>query len=329
MTTSVVKSSTAVPPTAHDGGTCGVHGLHLLSAVVDSYLHQQVSYRKSNISSDEIKRYVQDGGKSFCDEPPKGLFSLPFPVPVNSIPVETRRYGHVHSGIATLDDNLIHHNVQVKTTPRVSACSSPTDEIIDPKHIPSLQAKERSAGKAKNNIPVRVSRPVKGSTSRSAVFASRSKIGVHFSSTLEDLKLVRPNLVPPSPTSVLVSKNPTLTLMSQNNKQHNDGTVPHPSSISCFSPTAASPNVPATALMANGERITTKKSMAELNYIKHKAVPMREKWMSRFLELAEFKKKYGHSKLLTLRCVPIVVFVWNWRDSCFRNTHIYFSLFLF
>ena len=51
----------------------------------------------------------------------------------------------------------------------------------------------------------------------------------------------------------------------------------------------------ATALMANGEHLMTKKCTAETNYIKHKAVPMREKWMARFLELVEFKKKYGHS----------------------------------
>jgi hypothetical protein len=55
--------------------------------------------------------------------------------------------------------------------------------------------------------------------------------------------------------------------------------------------------VSVTALLANGERVVSKKSMAELNYIKHKAVPMREKWMARFLELAEFKEKYGHTKV--------------------------------
>merc|ERR1712238_196402 len=49
--------------------------------------------------------------------------------------------------------------------------------------------------------------------------------------------------------------------------------------------------------MANGERVMAKKCTAELNYIKHKAVPMREKWMARFLELAEFKKKHGHTKV--------------------------------
>ncbi len=52
-----------------------------------------------------------------------------------------------------------------------------------------------------------------------------------------------------------------------------------------------------TRNVANGENALSKKSMAELNYIKHRAVPMRRKWMARFLELAAFKKKFGHTKV--------------------------------
>ena len=52
-----------------------------------------------------------------------------------------------------------------------------------------------------------------------------------------------------------------------------------------------------TKIATNGESALSKKCMAELNYIRHRAVPMRRKWMARFLELAAFKKKYGHTKV--------------------------------
>jgi len=68
-------------------------------------------------------------------------------------------------------------------------------------------------------------------------------------------------------------------------------------STACASVSIHTDKVPDTAFIANGERVMAKKCTAELNYIKHKAVPMREKWMARFLELAEFKKKYGHTKV--------------------------------
>lgn len=58
----------------------------------------------------------------------------------------------------------------------------------------------------------------------------------------------------------------------------------------------SAPRTP-TRTAANGENALSKKMMAELNYIKHRAVPMRRKWMARFLELAAFKKKYGHTKV--------------------------------
>jgi hypothetical protein len=39
------------------------------------------------------------------------------------------------------------------------------------------------------------------------------------------------------------------------------------------------------------------KQLGAWNDVKHKGVPMKEKWMARYEELVEFKKKYGHTKV--------------------------------
>jgi len=281
MATSVAKATTTMTSCDDGKGHQCIHGLHLLSTVVDTFLLHGNAQTQQNSTN---------------------------------IPIETRHYGHVHANL-----------------PRLSACSSPTDDTLNSKsHIySSLRERARSIGKSTSALPVRVSRP-KGSSFRSAVFASRPKMVTHFSPAItagvEDFKLVRPNLVPPSPPSYLqefshhqksrvlhslgFSRQQAQGLME---KQHVNASINQGySSNLLYAPTlnrneskndtktgasAESTKVSAMALMANGERVITKKSIAELNYIKHKAVPMKEKWMARFVELAEFKKKYGHTKV--------------------------------
>jgi len=256
----------------------GIHGLHLLSTVVDTFLHGNVQ-NAQNVQS------------------------------ASNLSINTRHYGLPRMSL-----------------PMVSACSSPTDNGFNSKtHIySSLREKYRNMGKSKSAIPVRVSRP-KCSNYRSTVLPSRSKLSPHFSagnSTSKDLKLEKPNLVPPSPPSTFLQDFSNHQKIKELFMQQAQGilekqaiTAPNAQERTnelLYAPilkvnenknntkTSSGPSaskVSVTALMANGERVVSKKSMAELNYIKHKAVPMREKWMARFLELAEFKKKYGHTKV--------------------------------
>lgn len=251
-----------------------IHGLHLLSTVVDAFVHGNVQNQRTSPST-SIQSY--------------------------------------------------HYSLPRMSLPLVSACSSPTDNAFNskPRISSSLREKARTNGKSKSAIPVRVSRP-KASAFRSTVLASRSKISPHFPVTLttnESLQIETPNLVPPSPPKYLkdLSNHKKIQeLYIQHAKELIEKqalTAPHyqqgsndllyapilkVSANNNKSKTSSAPvatKVSVTALMANGERVVSKKSMAELNYIKHKAVPMREKWMARFLELAEFKKKYGHTKV--------------------------------
>lgn len=265
------KAPVMMASSADGKGAHGIHGLHLLSTVVDSFLgtvQQQQQQKSTNIT------------------------------------IDTRHYGLPRTSL-----------------PLVSACSSPTDTSFNSKtHMySSLREKARNSGKSKNAIPVRVSRPKASAFRGAAVLASRSKISPHFSSAIatgEDMKLEKPNLVPPSPPMHLqdfsnLQKIQELYIMQAQGLMEKQA-LANPLSQELYAPILnvndnknasnissepASPKVSVTALMANGERVVSKKSMAELNYIKHKAVPMREKWMARFLELAEFKKKYGHTKV--------------------------------
>ena len=246
-------SSSAGAQEAH-----GIHGLHLLSAVANNFLHGKVQHA------------------------PK-------------VVIKSRHYGRPRMSL-----------------PLVSACSSPTENTVSSKALvySSLREKARNIGKSKSAIPVRVSRP-KPSTFRNVLNGSRSKIPSHFASAIstgEDLKLEKPNLVPPSPPIYLqeLSNHKKIQeLYLQQAKGLIEKTVLNQgrSTDLLYAPNLetsnneSAPKVPVTALTANGERVMSKKTMAELNYIKHKAVPMREKWMARFLELAEFKEKYGHTKV--------------------------------
>ena len=272
--TSIANATLTMASSAQGQESHGIHGLHLLSTVVDTFLHGNVQNQKNS----------------------------------PSIPIETRHYG-----------------IPRMSLPLVSACSSPTENTFNSNtHIySSLREKARIIGKLKSAIPVRVSRP-KASSFRSALLTSRSKLSPHLSvniATAEDLKLEKPNLVPPSPPSYLqeFSNHQTIqelfiqqaqglmekqTFTTPLSQERTNGLLYAPilkvndneiMSKACSGP--ASTKVSVTAFMANGERVVSKKSMAELNYIKHKAVPMREKWMARFLELAEFKEKYGHTKV--------------------------------
>jgi hypothetical protein len=339
MTTAITSSGTEHK--GYHGGNSGVHGLHLLSAVVDTYtgMNQQVICRHS----------------TFPEKTP-----LAFSVPSDIPNIEDRHYGRL----------LADYDILTK-----SARSSPTAAM----RSPSLQEKGRGAGKLKSHIPVRISHPTKGSAYRSAVVATRSKIGTHLvQSVTKPLNITRPELVLPSSSNNMATSSsshesdamvqilqkhfldgrPIPTLHSQTKiqmlphfYQHHRRSLPMASTtVGVLSPnqrrelaqgltekdaanvsinhgynnsithcdytlngndiknnikiddaaTATASiiavKVPVTAFMANGERGMTKQSTVELNYIKHKAVPTREKWMGRFLELLEFKKKYGHSK---------------------------------
>ena len=243
----------------------GVHGLHLLSNVVDSFLHGNAQNPQSNIP----------------------------------LSIDTRLYGLPHVNL-----------------PLVSACSSPTDNTFKSKTdiYTSVREKSRRIGKSKGSIPVRASRS-KAPSNRNTILPSRSKLSPHITAaiaTCED----KPNLVPPSPPSFLQDFT-NHQMIQELYLKHAQGLLKKQTSTASL--TQERPNdllyapilkandnkivskipskVSVTALLANGERVVSKKSMAELNYIKHKAVPMREKWMARFLELAEFKKKYGHTKV--------------------------------
>ena len=267
-----IASARVIIPSSTDGkgqDQDGIHGLHLLSTVVDTFLH---------------------------------LGSVKTQYNPNTIPIGFRHYG----------------------VPRVSTCSAPTDDTFSTRKYPYSSLQEKARNNARR---VRAYRP-KGSTFRSAVVANRSNMASHFSPAItvgtEGLKLVRPNLVPPSPRphfqefardqkypalhsheffkqqaqglpneeAVAISMNQKhniTTLCSPPGKRNKSGTE------SCCVPEVK--KIPVAVFNTNGERAFSKKSMAELNYIKHKAVPMREKWMARFSELAEFKEKYGHTKV--------------------------------
>jgi len=342
MTTAITSSSTEYK--GYHGSNSGVHGLHLLSAVVDTYtgMNQQViGYRQS----------------TFPEKTP-----LAFSVPSDIPNIKNCHYGRL----------LADYDFLTK-----SARSFPTAAM----RSPSLQEKGRSAGKLKSHIPVRISHPTKGSAYRSAVVATRSKIGPHFvQSVTKALNITRPELVQTSSSNNMAtsSSSPESDAMVQILQKHSlDGRpslhsqtkmqmlpqfYPHhrrslpmaSTAVGVISPnqrrelaqgltekeaanvsikhgynnsiprcdytlngndiknnikidddddaanlTASimAENVPVTAFMANGERVMTKQCTVELNYIKHKAVPTREKWMGRFSEIVEFKKKYGHTKV--------------------------------
>jgi len=356
--------TTALTSSADDKGCHGgIHGLHLLSTVVDTFIHQQVINRQSTFPNNVTKEKASN-------ESPEALFSLAYSVP-SDIPIENRHYGRRLADFSMFDGKLNQHDLLTK-----SARSFPAG-ICN-----SFQEKGRGAGKLNSHLPVRISHPAKGSGYRSTVFATRSKIGSHFVSPVtKAMKIARPDLVLPSLLNMATSSSPESSAMSQNLRDlvHDDKQIHHPHenlqmlphfyqhqhrqlapiafpkagappkqqrelvreridkeavnasikhqynninirthcnsilngrdrkndfrtgngtvSTACASASINADKVPDTAFMANGERVMAKKCTAELNYIKHKAVPMREKWMARFLELAEFKKKYGHTKV--------------------------------
>lgn len=351
--------TTALTSSTDDKGCHGgIHGLHLLSTVVDTFIHQQVINRQSTFPNNFTKEKASN-------DSPEALFSLAYSVP-SDIPIENRHYGRMLADFSMFDGKLNQHDLLKKSARTFPAgvCNS-------------FQEKGRGAGKLNSHLPVRISHPTKGSGYRSTVFATRSKIGSHFVSPVtKTMKIARPDLVLPSLFNLATSSNPEASIMSQNRQDlvHDDKQIHHSheklqmlphfyqhrqlapiaspnasaspkqqreivrgriekeavnvsikheynniithcnsilngrerkndfrssngtESTACASVSIHTDKVPDTAFIANGERVMAKKCTAELNYIKHKAVPMREKWMARFLELAEFKKKYGHSK---------------------------------
>ena len=252
------NATVAIAPTGDAKESHGIHGLHLLSTVVDSFL--------GNVRNQQVNR---------------------------NVPIETPNYG-----------------VQSMSLPLVSTCVSPTDGNFNSKTVYSTLREKRNTGKSKDSIPIRVSHPK--TSFRNTLLAGRNKLSPRLSvSVSQDLNNEVPNLVPPSPPSYLQGLT-TQQKIQELYIQQAMGLIENQNISAPFAPILkacqnantpkTTPALPArkvsvTALMANGERVVSKKSMAELNYIKHKAVPMREKWMARFLELAEFKKKYGHTKV--------------------------------
>lgn len=260
---------TMVSPT--DGKqSYGVHGLHLLSTVVDSFLHGNIQNAQS--------------------------------IPI--VPIETRHCGFPCANL-----------------PLVSACSIPTENVINSKSniYSSLHEKARSIGKSKSAMSVRASRP-KVPSYKNPVLGDRSKIASNFTTGVvigED----KPNWIPPSPP-IFLQEQYNHKKIQELYLQHAKGLVEklttsaplmqerakrllyapilqtnENKNISKTSNRRTSSKMPVTTLLASGELGVSKTTMAELNYIKHKAVPMREKWMARFLELADFKEKYGHTKV--------------------------------
>lgn len=226
-----------------------IHGLHLLSAVANEFLHDNAR------------------------NPPKVL-------------TECRNYSLS----------------PVTILPLVSACSSPTDQTFKSKNTvhSTIHEKARIIRKSKNSIPIRAP--------RTKVFAYRAiqrkplNISPHPSfATAQDSKinLEKPNLVPPSPTHHQDLSNhqriQDFYLKQIEKKALIQGRLLCAPILSVNNNT--SEQKPSTKSVANGTNTDSKKRMAELNYIKHRAVPMRQKWMARFLELAAFKKKYGHTKV--------------------------------
>jgi len=344
MTTAITSSSTEHK--GYHGGNSGVHGLHLLSAVVDTYtgVNQQViGYQQS----------------TFPEKTPLA-FSAPSDIPN----IKNCTYGRLLADIDFLTK---------------SGRSFPTAAM----RSPSLQEKGRGAGKLKSHIPVRISHPTKVSAYRSAVVATRSQIGPHFVQPVtKALNITRPELVLPSSSDNMATSSsssesdamaqtlsqihqkrflegrPSLHSQTQIQMlpqfyQHHRRSLPMASTTvggilssnqrrelpqgptekeaanvsikhgysniitrcdynlngndiknnikidDAATATASimAEKVPVTAFMANGKRVMTKQCTVELNYIKHKAVPTREKWMGRFSEIVEFKKKYGHTKV--------------------------------
>ena len=217
---------------------------------------------------------------------------------------------------STPDEKGVHggvHGLHLLST----VATFPNDNVVTTKKLPEAVLSHtfpvHGLGKLQNNLPIIISHPAKRSVSRSSVFASRKAI-----------KTLRPDLFLRSPNSQKLHQE---SIHGDNKPIHHSDVIAgvHPkqdikndietNSIATTgsSGSIVADKVPATAFMANGERVMAKKCTAELNYIKHKAVPMREKWMARFIELAEFKKKYGHSK-----CICRIYFVLRY-NVC--NTH--------
>lgn len=183
----------------------------------------------------------------------------------------------------------------------------------------SLREKLRNDGKSKRSLPTRASVRNNAKFRRNAS-PSRSQLVAHLPPiTLTNIRGTNatvPTLVPPSPPSYPQASPYKLndldlqkTFGSKSEEQkkkqqrrhlpRNDSTFKTNGTTKCQRTFSASVSKKAlkVALVTNIDRTVAKRSMAELNYIKHKSVPMREKWMARFLELAEFKEKYGHTKV--------------------------------
>lgn len=253
-------------------GQGGVHGLHLLSTVIDTFIQTPI------------------------ESPDDAIFSLTFP----------------------LRADIAIKNLQRS---RILANASMQHDLL------TKSARTFPAGMEnflKSNLPLRISRPTKVSPYKSTVHASRSKIGgSNFASPVMKAMMNPVTLSSVSQETIqmlpqfyqnLQNQKKTLKLKPSIDRQCNKKRIRSDSkvdrkkrkidinigTIATVDSTLGSAvvdKVLATALMANGEHLMTKKCTAETNYIKHKAVPMREKWMARFLELVEFKKKYGHTKV--------------------------------
>lgn len=195
--------------------------------------------------------------------------------------------------------------------PLVSACSSPTEQTSKSKttaHV-TLQEKARMIRKSNNAIPIRAPRPKvftyriikrKPLNVSSHPSVASCTATTRTSTTQEkNVNVEKPNLVLLSPTYHQDLSNhqriQDLYLKRIEKKALIQGRLLCDPILSGNNKTST--QKPSTKSVANGANSVSKKSKAELNYIKHRAVPMRQKWMARFLELAAFKKKYGHTKV--------------------------------
>ena len=333
MTTAITSSSTEHSG-YHGGNSGGVHGLHLLSAVVDTYtgMNEEAIYRQSTFPE---------------------MASLDFSVPTD-IPIGNRHYGRLLADFDFLTNST-------RSLPQEKGRSAGKLK----RHIP-VRISHPTKGSAYRSAVVAATRSKIGphfvQPTTKVLNITRPDLGLPSSSNMatsssspesDDMLQIlqkhfldgRPKLhshkkiqmlphfyqhhrrsLPMASTTVGVlspyqrqelaqglaekeAANASIKQGYNNSRTRFDCTlngddIKNSIKIDYAAATASimAAKVPITAFMADGERVMTKQCTVELNYIKHKAVPMREKWMGRFQELMEFKKKYGHSKYICCFC---------------------------
>lgn len=331
MTTAITSSSTEHK--GYHGGNSGVHGLHLLSAVVDTYtgVNQQViGYQQStfpdktplafsapsdipNIKNCHYGRLLADYDfltktmrSPSLQEKGRGAGKLKSHIPVRiSHPTKVSAY---RSAVVVTRSQIGPHFVQ----PVTKALNITRPELVLPSSSNNM-ASSSSSSESDSLVQIMQKHFLEGRPSlhsqtkiqmlpqfyqhhrRSLPMASTTVGGILSSNQRREL--------PQGPTEKEAAnvsiKHGYSNIITRCDYTLNGNDIKNNIKIDDAAAATASimaEKVPVTAFMANGKRVMTKQCTVELNYIKHKAVPTREKWMGRFSEIVEFKKKYGHSE---------------------------------